>query len=482
MLREAIDAPTLNHPERHALDILVDLSRVLPADPAVDVVTLRVVGDSSSTPSLAQAESRGWLIEAGDGEVRLDRALLRLVIDVAGQQAEYRAPQRDRFERVPSDALPVVQGHVERRPVISLAAKVLRDAVRNAAGRRPVQLLAPWPDGKRWAVALSHDLDVVDKWPVFTMLRVIELARKGEIRKLARVLAAAALAAPRRPTEQGVSDVLRIERAHGVRSSWFILCGTPTFKTMRAGDLTYVPERGATRRILGEIVAAGHEVGLHGSFDTFKNSALFAEQRARLERLVGRRVNGVRQHYLRMEPGATQRAMRDASLEYDSTCGFADRNGFRLGIADAFAAWDPEVGKPVGLTEVPFVWMDRALSKYQGIEDPRRWVDDGLDLADACRAIEGLWVGIWHPNLTPALGFPGAVDAYDVLVRSLVERDPYVAPIGDLARWRAARARVRARALRADGGVDVDVPVASDMSFGLEDAAGKTVQQLSGAG
>src|SRR2546430_9989656 len=56
----------------------------------------------------------------------------------------------------------------------------------------------------------------------------------------------------------------------------------------------------------------------------------------------------------------------------------------------------------------PFTWMDRALSKYRGIEDPAAWSKDALELATTARAVGGLWVGLWHPNLTPALGFPDA--------------------------------------------------------------------------
>src|SRR5256885_6263019 len=35
--------------------------------------------------------------------------------------------------------------------------------------------------------------------------------------------------------------LLETERQHGVLSTWFVLCGTPTLATMRAGDLTYRP-------------------------------------------------------------------------------------------------------------------------------------------------------------------------------------------------------------------------------------------------
>src|SRR2546430_17478224 len=35
-----------------------------------------------------------------------------------------------------------------------------------------------------------------------------------------------------------------------------------------------------------------------------------------------------------IHPGVTERAMAEAGFWYDSTFGFPDRNGFRLGVAD----------------------------------------------------------------------------------------------------------------------------------------------------
>jgi hypothetical protein len=148
--------------------------------------------------------------------------------------------------------------------------------------------------------------------------------------------------------------------------------------------------------------------------------------------------------------------MRDAGFDYDSTAGFADRNGFRLGVADVVRTWIDPRASTLPMDEVPFTWMDRALSKYQGVEAPDAWIDDALALADECRAVQGLFVGIWHPNLTPALGFPGAPAAYARLVEALVQRDAYVAPLAELVTWRRARRRVRATAIGPDGRVSLN--------------------------
>ena len=177
-----------------------------------------------------------------------------------------------------------------------------------------------------------------------------------------------------------------------------MICAQPSLRSILAGDSTYRPGASKTRRILAALTHAGHEVGLHGSFVTSENLKSMIAQRRMLSRLADSPVDGVRQHFLRMRPGLTQRNMVEAGFEYDASWGFADRNGFRLGVADVVPAWDAasEVVMPLDL--VPLVWMDRALSKYAGVEEPGRWIEDARELARECKAAEGVWVGLWHPN------------------------------------------------------------------------------------
>jgi len=288
------------------------------------------------------------------------------------------------------------------------------------------------------------------------------------------ILAAArAIGGGARPVWEGVRAILDVESQWSVRSTWFVLCGTPTLTTMKAGDLTYRLESPAGRRIASALAGAGHEIGLHGSFETYASADRFREQRERLSHVIRQSPDGVRQHYLRMIPGETQSAMAAAGFCYDSTFGFADRNGFRLGVADVLPAWRATTPAAVAIEEVPFIWMDRALSKYRNIESPRSWVDDALELAAACQAVEGLWTGVWHPNLTPALGFPGAPDAFRMLVRELVQASPFVGTMSVLVRWRRARRTARAIASHADGSFAVECVDAGPFPLAIEDAAGR---------
>ncbi len=464
---------TLSASEQHGLDLLVDLARVVQVmRPFSNVVKLEVTGAQKRAVSVGECVARGWFIEAADGVVRIDRNALDVVCDIAGASKEQASTKRDRFGRIPSMQSPLAATGKERQAVISRAAMRLRYAVIESAGDRPVRFVAPWPNGHRWAAAVTHDLDVVSYWPLFSALRVAELARKRELARATRVLAAACNAIGGAPVREGVQFILREEQKHGVRSTWFVLCGTPSFSSWRQGDLTYLPESAQAREIFADIGLHDGEIGLHGSFETLNRGGAFVEQRERLANLAHGPIAGVRQHFLRLHPATTPTHMAAAGFAYDSSQGFPDRNGFRLGVADVVPTWNASDQRATGFDEIPFCWMDRSLSKYGGIEDPAEWVSDAEALAAECRRVEGLWVGVWHPNLVPALGFPDAPEAFSALLSSLSEGSPYFGTLADILAWRSSRRSVRVRSVGADDVIEAELPVATPHEVVLEDGNG----------
>jgi hypothetical protein len=100
--------------------------------------------------------------------------------------------------------------------------------------------------------------------------------------------------------------------------------------------------------------------------------------------------------------------------------------------------------------------MDRALSKYRHVEDPAAWVADALELARVCRNVEGLWVGVWHPNLVPALGYPDAPAAFGQLLDGLLSERPFVGTLDEIVAWRRTRAALRVARVAPDGRFDLE--------------------------
>lgn len=456
MIRVAASS-SLTELERFAMDLLVDQSRLLVLDADTpDVVVVSDVGTERQGSAQLATWARTESFDRADARVGIPRALLRRVGAIASTLAEQRTDAVDRFGRVPTSVNEAYSAGVARDPIVSRCAIALRKAVLEVAGRRPVALLQPWPGGHRWGAALTHDLDVVEWWPAFTALRIAELTSKSEWRLIGRVLAALPLALRGNPVHRGIESILSAERDAHVQSSWYVLSGAPTLASMRRGDLTYRLDATLTKRILAAIEMGAHEIGLHGSFDTMLSADAFDEQRRRLQSMTSSDVRGVRQHYLRMRPGRTQRCMRQAGFTYDATFGFPDVNGFRLGVADVVTHFDAEDGVFNAFDRVPLVWMDRTVSKYQRIEQPARWIEDARQLAEVCAEVEGLWVGLWHTNVTTPLGYPEGEQAYRSLLSMLRERGPFIAPLAEIVEWRRRRRRARAVAVDERG-----LPVAS---------------------
>ena len=211
--------PDLSAGERFGLDTLVDLSRLLVVDdPEADVVRL---GVSPTAVYIDQFLTRTIPPERSEGEVRVPRQVLSHVTALAGAGHERKVTTSDKHGRVPTDESLLVRAGREREPVVQDYAEQLRAAVRAVAGRRPVAVVAPWPEGRRWAAAFTHDLDVVRGWPLFAMLRMFELGRAGRLGLAGRVLASALAAIRSDPVGSGLRQILSAEATAGIKATWF---------------------------------------------------------------------------------------------------------------------------------------------------------------------------------------------------------------------------------------------------------------------
>ncbi|HLQ59677.1 MAG TPA: hypothetical protein VK113_09190, partial [Gemmatimonadales bacterium] len=101
-----------------------------------------------------------------------------------------------------------------------------------------------------------------------------------------------------------------------------------------------------------------------------------------------------------------------------------------------------------------------------------------LELAATARSVGGLWVGLWHPNLTPALGFPDALPAYVATIAGVLAESPFVAPLDTIVEWRRARRAARVDAIATDGRVEASTRVAPPFQLRLEDGDGRLAETV----
>ena len=219
-----------------------------------------------------------------------------------------------------------------------------------------------WPDGRPFALLLSHDVDQIHDRELFRVLADLNHVRRiwtqGErgsaslaLRRVAR-----ALVAPK-PAEKDFGTILEIEARHGFRSTFFVL-HDPYWSRHGPRYRLTCPE---IRRIADLVRGAGGEVGLHGGYLRFNQAEGYRESREALRDALGVDAVGIRNHFLRFSGADTWAAQEAAGFRYDATFGFADRLGPREGRIAPFV--------PAGRTilELPLTVMDVTLFRNLGL-------------------------------------------------------------------------------------------------------------------
>ena len=157
------------------------------------------------------------------------------------------------------------------------------------------------------------------------------------------------------------------------------------------------------QHLLATIHRRGHEVGLHGSYNSFRDpSQLGRERRALQQACEMARVNqpivGNRQHYLRWDSALSPASLEDAGIEYDTTGSFADAAGFRYGTAHSFPMWDWQKGRPSKVKQRPLIMMETSVMAptYQALGHTDAALEKMLELKHRALRYGGEFVLLWH--------------------------------------------------------------------------------------
>jgi peptidoglycan/xylan/chitin deacetylase (PgdA/CDA1 family) len=274
--------------------------------------------------------------------------------------------------------------------------------------RRELGLEPPRWGGARFAVALTHDVDIPWRW---TRLGLKLAAGRRDVRALAGV----PLHKVRRTDPNwSFARVLELEREHGARSTFFLMTGFGH----RADPEPY-------GHLLPRLVEAldGAEIGLHGSYRAADEPARLAEEKAALERVAGP-VAGQRFHYLRLNLAAVQ----VAGFRYDSTFGFSDAPGFRAGIAHPFRPWGTR------LVEIPLAAMDVTFGerRYLGLS-AREAERPLMELLDWAAEHGGGFAILWHTDRFDPWTARGWDRLYARVLAGIADRGGVCLPAGELA-------------------------------------------------
>lgn len=303
--------------------------------------------------------------------------------------------------------------------------------------RSELGLPTPRYGDAKFAVALTHDVDVPWRWTRIGM-------RGGAARLKGHALAGRV--APALHEARGLArvplhrirgsdpnwrfgEIAAEERAHGSRSTFFVMAG----HGHRADGAAPESYERLRPRLVETLADAGAEVGLHGSYLAAEDLDRLAGERALLAQLDGPLV-GHRYHYLRVDPHRNLVPLEGLGFRYDTSLGFPDALGFRAGVAHPFRVWDTARDLQSDLIEVPLAVMDATLAeeRYEGLSaeaaKPRV-----LALLDWAAEHGGGFAILWHPERFDAPSARGWDRFYFEVMDAVRERGGACMSAGELA-------------------------------------------------
>jgi len=325
------------------------------------------------------------------------------------------------------------------KPVVDFLEKILFEAILEACRDRHIPLVQKsiWPDGKTFAVCLTHDVDEITKtyqWisrPLRYLMKRNIPGFKGQLSSLLQKI---------RGIEPYYTydDIIGIENALGAKSTYYILKETGTFK-LSSKKTWYLYGRNRSlqspkiRALIEKLQANGDEVAIHGSYFSYLEPGLLEEQTRELEGIIHEKILGSRQHNLNLDIPKTWEYQLKTGLQYDTSLGFKDTIGFRWGTSFPFYPFTQ--GKTIPMLEIPLIIMDICLESCENKES------DCIRIADEVEKYQGVLTLLWHPPIFNTLEYPQFRDIYISINQYCRDRNAWIARARDIFEWMSLRSQ-----------------------------------------
>jgi peptidoglycan/xylan/chitin deacetylase (PgdA/CDA1 family) len=387
----------------------------------------------------------------------LDEALLRRVFRELSRTPEIETPLRDSWGNWDfSFGESNLRGELYT-PWLDQPLAALRGGPAGMGAEPPEPA---WPEGKPFALCLTHDVDIITlnaslSGSVRMVRRDLGLLLRGrrdplatpmQIRNVVRgAFLVATLRWLRPRPERTYDEWIKLEDRHGFRSTFFFfperVSRPHVYDCLYRYDdpMMFDGRRLKVRDVMRELVRSGWDVGLHGSYHSALERGLLGEQKRQIEDVIEAPVRGTRQHWLHYDVRVTPRLQAEAGLEADSTQGFNRNVGFRAGTAFPYCCWDLEAGRPLSVLEVPQHVMDGGLFTANALEyDVDRAVKHCVHLMDQVQAVGGCLTLSWHPNNIQLADY---WTVYETVLAEAARRGAWGCSMGQLQAWWTERTR-----------------------------------------
>ena len=281
----------------------------------------------------------------------------------------------------------------------------------------PIENKINWPDDKSFGLVLTHDVDRVKKTYQY-ITHFIKTRRGYHIKSLFRS-----------GNPYWTFDaIMELEEKLGVKSTFFFLNESGTASLLKPNTYSlywgrYKIDQMDVRNMIIKLDKQGWEIGVHGSYNSYMDGKMLAEEKQALEKILSHEIAGIRQHHLRLAIPKTWELQHKVGFAYDSSLGHNDRIGIKDDACTIIKPFKDD------FYVVPLTIMDSALfTQYLDLDEAWNKVNNLImEIKNSC----GLLSILWHTERFNAEEFPGHADFYKRIIELCKRENAWIGTCGE---------------------------------------------------
>ncbi len=248
-------------------------------------------------------------------------------------------------------------------------------------------LSVEYPDGKKFGLCLTHDIDSINLSNKDMLYYGFHSISKKRVKDTGRVILSKWK--KNRSPFFNFKEIIRLEEKYNAKSSFYFL-------TLDKDEQDFNFKIEDIEQELGYIADNGWEVGLHGGHKSYDELKDLIEKKRRLEKVLGKKIVGYRNHYLRFKVPKTWELLSKADFKYDTTFGYHDCIGFRNGMCYPFKPFNLTTKKEIDILEIPLNIVDSTLfGNTMNLNHKKAW-ELSKQLIDTVEKYNGIITILWH--------------------------------------------------------------------------------------
>lgn len=340
---------------------------------------------------------------------------LKLIKYIVLRHDEHGDTNLDKYGRFNRKDSVLAKFNLDNRPIID-------ELVLEIINQLGISKINFWPDNKRAAVCLTHDVDAFYGNSYLILRQIFWLAKSlkslsslnfdefkitfQKIRKWSN------FKKKKSDPKFAFDKWLELENKYGFTSTFFLM----SLKYALGKDgIRYSIHEPKVRETIKMVNNSGWEIGLHADIFNNLDAKYLRAQKNNLEDIIGKSIIGCRQHYLNVRLPESWILYEESGIKYSSNMGWSDFNGFRAGTCIPYNPLDFYcTNEKSSFLEIPFQFMDDHM-----ILDTDEYLKCFLDYLEKIKKVGGCLVIDFHQEHFDEEIAPGVNTTYREMLNVL---------------------------------------------------------------